>query len=284
MSSEDWMRLNRTEIFENPALRQYVSPFPPLELMQNTSGLQSEKDFAAHGTDIYTALSLASEKPLADYGHILDFGCGCGRLARMFKGHPNKISGCDIDNRHVEWINANLDYMEAKLSKVVPSIPYEDNEFDAIISISIFTHLTESSQDQFLAELHRVCRPDGRLFLTVHGQRAMSRALNEPEIRTMLDMDESRFQKAQKDFKENRHAFVLQQGHLTTQSESLTTAERLKAIFGAKKMVKEKYEYGITFVPEDYLRGHWGNWFEVIDYRSGGIHNFQDIAVLRPKK
>ncbi len=285
MPLEDWMELNRFKIFSNPELRPYVSPFPPIELMNNVSGLQNEQDFAAHGTDIYRALTAASPKPLSEYASILDFGCGCGRLARMFKGHPGRIAGCDIDVRHVDWINNNLAFMEAKLSKVSPPIPYEDNEFEAIISISIFTHLTEKSQDQFLSELHRVCSPEGRLFLTVHGKRALERALNEPVIRAMLDMDEQRFERAQLAFAENRHAFVLQFGHLTTAHENLSVLERATdALLGSKKMVEEPFEYGITFVPEDYLRSHWGQWFEVVDYRYGGIHDFQDIVVLKPKK
>lgn len=285
MGIEDWLELNLDKVFQDQSLRQFVSPFPPPELMENVSGLQNERDFAAHGADIYRAIFLASPKPLPDYQSILDFGCGCERLARMFKGHPRRISGCDIDVRHVEWINQNLLFMDAKFSKVVPPIPYADNEFDAVISISIFTHLTEHSQDQFLAELHRVCRPDGRLFLTVHGQRALHRALNEPAIRSMLNMDDRRFQLAEQDFHDNRHAFVLQHGHLTTELENLSVFERMKDfVFGSKKIVAEEFEYGITFAPEDYLRTHWGKWFDIIDYHHGGIHNFQDVVVLKPKK
>ncbi|WP_411726725.1 class I SAM-dependent methyltransferase [Methyloglobulus sp.] len=282
---EEWMGLNRVQIFTNPELKRYVSPFPPIELMANVSGLQNEQDFAAHGTDIYRALTAASSKPFSEFSSILDFGCGCGRLARMFKGHSGRIAGCDIDARHVDWINNNLAFMEAKLSKVTPPIPYEDNEFEAIISISIFTHLTEKSQDQFLSELYRVCSPVGRLFLTVHGKRALERALNEPTIRAMLAMDEQRFERAQLEFAENRHAFVLQFGHLTTVLENASDIERAKdTVSDSKKMVEEPFEYGITFVPEDYVRSHWGKWFDIVDYHHGGIHNFQDIVVLKPKK
>lgn len=288
MPYDKWISLNRTRVFTETALRRYVSPFPPQELMANVSGLQNERDFAAHGTDIYSALMQVSPKPLTEYDAILDFGCGCGRLARMFKGHPNKIAGCDIDARHVRWIQQNLSFMEAKVSKVTPPIPYRDNEFEAVISISIFSHLTEKSQNQFLAELHRVCRPSGMLFLTVHGQRALNRAISEPTIRAMLDMEESRFRQAQRDFADNRHAFVLQLGHLTTlPQENISLIETIKqtarSVFG-KKVIQEPFEYGITFVPEVYLREHWGKWFEIVDYRYGGIHDFQDIVVLTPKK
>ena len=55
-------------------------------------------------------------------------------------------------------------------------------------------------------------------------------------------------------------------------------------VFGTEKLVEEQVEYGITFVPADYLRTHGGRWFDIIDYHHGGIHNFQDIVVLKPKK
>jgi SAM-dependent methyltransferase len=288
MPARQWLALNRDAAFEDAALRRYVSPFPPEELMRNVSGLQNERDFAAHGTDIYSALMLSSPKPLTQYESILDFGCGCGRLARMFKGHPHRIAGCDIDARHVTWVNENLKFMDAKVSKVSPPIPYAKNEFEAVISISIFSHLNEKSQDQFLSDLHRVCRRGGFLFLSVHGKRALDRALHEPDIRSMLDMSEERFQNAQADFRANRHAFVLQFGHLTTVPEkdtfkNETLLESLRKLAGMKAG-PESFEYGITFIPEDYLRKHWGRWFDIVDYRHGAIHDFQDIVVLSPKK
>ena len=288
MSVPEWIEFNRSEIFENAELAKYAAPFPPFELMRNTTGLQTQVDFASHGADIYKALSDASLIPLSNFKHILDFGCGCGRLARMFKGHAGRLSGCDIDSRHVEWMQENIKYMDVKLSSVVPPIPFKDNEVDCEISISIFTHLTEKSQDQFLAELHRVADPDGYLFITVHGQRALDRAISEPTIRAMLDMEESRFQHAQKNFSQNQHAFVLQHGHLTNVlQENISPLEVIKqfakSIF-KRKAITESFEYGITFVPEAYLRNHWGKWFDVVDYRYGGIHDFQDIVVLKPKK
>lgn len=278
MPYADWLALNRTWIFDHSDLMRTVAPFPPTDLMTNTSGLSEQRDFASHGADIYDALSRASDRPLTAFQSILDFGCGCGRLARLFAGHPGQIQGCDIDARHVNWINDNLRFMRAKVSRVVPPIPFANDEFDAVISISIFTHLTEASQDSFLAELHRVCQPEGRLFLTVHGERALQRALDEPRIRAMLDMAEQPFQQARADFMDGKHGFVLQHGHLTT------TVAGAHQNGSSAKAVDEPFEYGISFTPEAYIREHWAKWFEVLDYRVGGIHDFQDIVVLRPIK
>lgn len=268
----DWVQLNRVEIFQDDKLREFVSPFPPVELMQNVSGLTSEADFASHGADFYLALSAASPKPLLEYRSILDFGCGCGRLARMFKGHPHRIAGCDIDQRHIKWIQQSLDYMDARVTSVRPPLPYSDDEFDAVISISIFTHLNENSQDGFLSELRRITQKGGYLFLTVHGERALSRAISEPQIRSMLDVRDDLFEDAQRKFAQGRHAFILQQGHLTT-----TEGEKNKA-------VSEPFEYGITFIPESYIKKHWSKYFNILSIHYGGIHDFQDIVVLTPAK
>jgi SAM-dependent methyltransferase len=271
---EDWLWLNRTGAFERPELLGFVSPSPPPELMRNVSGLESASDFASHGADIYRALSAASPRPLTEYRHILDFGCGCGRLARMFKGHPHKVSGCDIDPRHVEWARANLGHMRVLLSAVNPPLPFENGEFDAIISISVFTHLNETTQDAFLADLNRISAPGGMLFLTVHGEQALARAVAEPQIRAIIDVPDQPFEQARDRFARGDHAFILQQGHLTT----------VNAESEAPKVIDAPYEYGISFTPEEYVRRHWGQWFDVMEIRSGAIHSFQDIVVLRARK
>ena len=281
LPADDWLWLNGRAIFDDPLLRPYVAPFPPKELMTNVSGLTNDRDFASHGVDIFRALMQASPKPITDYRSILDFGCGCGRLARMFKGHPNRIVGCDIDERHVNWVAGNLDYMTACLTSVNPPLPFGDDEFDAIISISIFTHLTEKSQDDFLAELSRITSSDGYLFLTVHGSRAMERAKSEKMIWDMIWVDEQLFDKACTEFEQNRHAFILQQGHLTTVGCAGVDKWHKRTV---KTVIEEPYQYGITFIPEQYIFTHWAKWFHVVEIRRGAIHDFQDIVVLRPRK
>ena len=277
MPIDDWVWLNEQGIFEHPHLRQYASPFPPKELMHNVSGLSNEKDFASHGVHFFSALVEASPHNICEYKNILDFGCGCGRLARMFKGHPYNVFGCDIDRRHIEWINRDLTFMKATATSVHPPTPYHDSTFDMIVSISVFTHLNEESQNEFLSELHRISSPDAYLFLTVHGEIALKRALQEDSIREMLAVDSQLFKEAQKKFSHGKHAFILQQGHLTVSDTEKGGQKK-------GKIINERFEYGITFIPEQYIRSHWSRWFEICDYRHGALHSFQDIVVLSPKR
>ena len=39
--------------------------------------------------------------------------------------------------------------------------PYEDDEFSLIVSISVFTHLTQDQSEAYLAEIARVLAPGG---------------------------------------------------------------------------------------------------------------------------
>ena len=60
-------------------------------------------------------------------------------------------------------ISFNTNTLEAKL-------PYEDNSFDVIYGISIFTHLSEQMHFDWYKELYRVLKTNGILFLTTQGE------------------------------------------------------------------------------------------------------------------
>jgi SAM-dependent methyltransferase len=261
LPSDRWARINRVEAFESATLAAAVAPFPPVELMQNVSGVTTARDFASQGADFWLAFSAAAPKPLPQYRSILDCGCGCGRFARLFKGYRGRLAGCDIDARHVAWVDQHLDYVEATTTEPDRPLPYPDASFELVVQISVLTHLNERSQDTLLGELRRVTAPDGVLMLTVHGERAMQRALEEKTIWDMISVEQDRFDQARARFDAGELGFILQQGHLTT----------------------GQFEYGITFTPRSYIREHWGRWFEVRDQVSGAIHDFQDIVILAPR-
>lgn len=66
----DGADLTRSKVFNDPGLSKFVSPFPPLDLGQNTAGLSSKSDFASHGTDLWMALFDASPKQLVSNKHL----------------------------------------------------------------------------------------------------------------------------------------------------------------------------------------------------------------------
>jgi SAM-dependent methyltransferase len=237
-----------------------TAPFPPPHLMQIVAGTDSRADFAQHGRDIYRALSGVSPKPLLELGSILDFGVGCGRLARMFGGFRGRYVGVDIDKRLVEWVAGALPYVHAVATEPNRPIALAE-QFEAVISVSVFSHLDERAQLFYLCELHRMAKPGGYLFLTIHGERALQRAEQSPDILRLLGVPRSGIVQSRGAFASGKgYHFVLQSdGHLTT----------------------DDYQYGITFISADYIQNEWAKLFEIVHIASGAIHDFQDIVVLR---
>lgn len=258
---QDWLAFNLTGAFALPDGLKHVAPFPPAELMQNTTGLTSNSDFASHGCDILKALSSASDKPLREFDAVLDFGVGVGRLARMFKGFRGRYAGVDVDRRHVEWVASALKYVDAYATEPGYTLPFRGACFDCVISVSVFTHMNERDQRFYLGELARVANSGATLLLTVHGERALIRAETEPQIFEMLWVPAESIPQTRAAFSTSGFNFILQQGHLTS----------------------SRYEYGITFISEEYIKRVWSDYFDIVRLCPGAIHDFQDVVVLRAR-
>ena len=110
--------------------------------------------------------------PLERMSSILDFGCGCGRVARWWSGSARpRVFGCDYDGRLTQWCKVNLPFMKVKINGSRPPLPFKSDTFDLVYAISLFTHLTASAQSQWLEDITRVLKPGGLLLFTVHGER-----------------------------------------------------------------------------------------------------------------
>lgn len=84
---------------------------------------------------------------MQNFNTILDFGCGCGRTVRWFdnwaKVKDHSIIGVDIDKELIKWCNNNINILSGIVSEVIPPLPFDNNKFDLIYSISVFSHLND---------------------------------------------------------------------------------------------------------------------------------------------
>lgn len=156
---------------------------PPPRLRYKVAGTEAGDWFLESGRKSLLDLdqALASiRKSYADFDDVLDWGCGCGRVLRHLPVPvlPRKLYGNEIDVEAIEWISANMPWVETSLTKGRPPLPYSDGSFDLIFNHSVMSHLDEDCQDAWLAELARVVRPGGVVTLTVHGQHAFDQFLN----------------------------------------------------------------------------------------------------------
>jgi SAM-dependent methyltransferase len=258
-SPEEWAEFNARPMVERLVDASQVAPFPPSDMMYRVSGLRDEQDFAQHGKHLFLALSQASPKPLALYRSILDFGVGSGRVARMFMGFKGSYVGADVDHELVNWVSGAMSWVTPMCTIPREPLRCPDAVFELVIAVSVFTHMNELDSEFYLRELHRVTRPGATLLLTVHGERALKRAETEEIIFNMISVGRTDIQAARSRSHSPGFTFILQpDGHLTT----------------------DRYEYGISFTDETYIKSKWSSIFRINRIAYGAIYDFQDIVVM----
>lgn len=108
---------------------------------------------------------------------ILDWGCGPGRIVRHFPALlPNtEIYGTDYNPEYIKWCSGHLKGINFTVNKIDPPTGYADGIFDAVIGLSIFTHLSEKSHCKWINELYRIIKQGRYLYITTHGEAYYSK-------------------------------------------------------------------------------------------------------------
>jgi len=104
---------------------------------------------------------------------ILDWGCGPARILRHLPKTINngcEFYGTDYNEKTINWCKNHLKGIHFNLNSLQANLPYQDNFFDAIYGISIFTHLSKQLHNDWYQELLRVLKPNGILLLTTQGE------------------------------------------------------------------------------------------------------------------
>jgi SAM-dependent methyltransferase len=148
-------------------------PLPPPELVFRVVGHHDLPKFYKQGIgrgNYIRGFLARNGVEIASFRAILDFGCGCGRVARQWANlESTKVYGSDLDPDLIAWCRANLTFAEFATNGLAPPLPYADRAFDFVYAISVFTHLSADLQRPWMDEMARVIEPGGYLLFTTHG-------------------------------------------------------------------------------------------------------------------
>ena len=121
---------------------------------------------------------LQSLVDLPAHPRIIELGCGAAHLSRkLLQRHPGStVTGLEVDARQMA---KNREKPQERLSFVnagAQAIPFGDQSFDLALMLKSLHHVPLDLLDQALAEVHRVLRPQGLLYVS---EPVFAGALNE---------------------------------------------------------------------------------------------------------
>jgi SAM-dependent methyltransferase len=216
-------------------------------------------DFAASGELLVEALgSVAGATPSS---HVLDVGCGVGRLAiamSRFLDANGGYEGLDIVPEGIGWCRQHIvsphDNVHFTLADVYnreynpkgrtqPAdyrFPYEDETFDVAVLVSVFTHMLPVDVDRYVSEIARVLKKNGHIFATY--------CLITPESLELMNSSGCSMQ-----FKRNLGSYWVQKGRIPE-----------LAVAYDERYIREVYaRHGLSDPPAMYpggwcgRAGHW---------------------------
>jgi len=164
-----------------------LSYIPPYSARVRSNGVRGQfggKHFAHYGNIITQVLRRHTD--LTRNSQVLEIGCGCGRNAIALNQilSDGTYIGIDIDKRSIRACRTNkllskkvfsfdlLDVHNAMYNAQgnTPAssyiFPFSDKRFDIIFLISVFTHMLPEDVSNYIKEICRMLKPDGKCLIS----------------------------------------------------------------------------------------------------------------------
>ncbi len=108
---------------------------------------------------------------------VLDYGCGVGSLMRVLAetGARAEFTGCDISTGMLRQVEKRWPATLGKTPVLAPQqgarTPFADGQFDIATVSAVLHHVPVAERPAVYAELGRVLKPGGRLYVFEHNPR-----------------------------------------------------------------------------------------------------------------
>ena len=264
LPSHVWALLLTQEYGCYPAIKAVLPDVPEAELQATWNGT-SGASLAAQGVQFYDRLRERygeySAVGLQDSA-VLDFGCGWGRLTRMFARdvRPGALFGCDPAPLILDLAERNRVPATFARSEHIPErIPFEQS-FELAFAFSVFTHLSERAHIASLRALHHALRPGGILVVTIRPAEYLWLCeLLAPVLAGLGPEPRAR---------------LVEPLYLFTAHDALPLTPRVDG---------QELSYGETVVTLAYVRERWADLFELLCVDLLLVDPYQMMLTLRAR-
>jgi len=193
-------------------------------------------------------------RPLGPSTRLLDFGCGWGRILRLFLRDCKAahLQGVDVDPMLVDVCRSTFPYATFDQVEPLPPTSFADGSFDVITAYSVFSHLAEHASQAWVREFARLLRPGGVMLVTT-------------QRRDFIAFCES--------LRGQEHG----PGWHRTLSHSFVDTDAAYAAYDAGQYLyaatgggpsRPAEFYGEALIPEGYVRAHYTQVLDFVDFVS----------------
>ena len=106
---------------------------------------------------------------------VLDLGCGSGRHLLHLAEQGFETFGIDLSGKAIElaatWLKERGLRADIRVGSAFERLPYEDDFFDAIISVRVLNHGRIEDIRNAVEEMQRVLKPNGVIFIEARKDR-----------------------------------------------------------------------------------------------------------------
>lgn len=95
---------------------------------------------------------------------FLEIGVGTGNLSKYYLNNKLDITGIDQSREMIKIAKKKFPQLKLRLGEFL-KLPYDNNEFDIIVSSYAFHHLNEDEKLQSLIEMNRILKSDGKIII-----------------------------------------------------------------------------------------------------------------------
>lgn len=201
-------------------------------------------------------------------GRYLDFGCGVGRIFRLFMKDfkAENMHGIDPLEEFVH-ICENDFPAEYQFSKIGmrPPTQIAGESIDLITAYSVFSHFSCIQATRWLEEFRRITRPGAILLLTTYGRGHIEY------------IDNSKMEDLPRGHQKQKENIEISGG----KEEVYRMFDLDEMMFFLGGATYGQYDCGHTYLGENFKRRVWGKYFDVVEVIDDYSSLEQILVVLR---